>query len=88
MSTNFIYAAMYLFLDLVRWLILGRIILSWVVKDLSHPAISFLYEITEPIIAPFRKILEKLNLLGTFDFSSLMALLFIQFLRIMLNAVI
>jgi uncharacterized protein YggT (Ycf19 family) len=39
------------------WLIIGRCILSFVSHNPYHPIIKFVYDITEPIMSPFRRLL-------------------------------
>lgn len=37
------------------WLLVARILLSWVNLDPYNPLIKFIYRFTEPILAPFRR---------------------------------
>jgi len=39
------------------YVILARIFLSWLPVDRSSPVVRFIYQITEPVLAPFRVIL-------------------------------
>ncbi len=39
------------------YIILARIFLSWLPVDRSNPVVKFIYQITEPVLAPFRVIL-------------------------------
>jgi YggT family protein len=39
------------------YLILARIFLSWLPVDRSNPIIRLIYQVTEPILAPFRVII-------------------------------
>jgi len=39
------------------YVILARIFLSWLPVDRSSPVARFIYQITEPVLAPFRVIL-------------------------------
>jgi YggT family protein len=39
------------------YLILARIFLSWLPVDRTNPIVKFIYQVTEPILAPFRIIL-------------------------------
>jgi len=63
----------------LRWLIFARIIVSFlqvVVKiDPYNPVIRFVYEITEPLMAPFRRIIPPL---GGMDFSPIVLFLVLQ----------
>jgi YggT family protein len=39
------------------YLILARIFLSWLPVDRSNPIIRLIYQVTEPILAPFRVVI-------------------------------
>ena len=60
------------------------IILSWVAPGSSHPAIYMLYQITEPVMAPFRKLLPPK---GGMDFSPILVFILINVVQIALRHV-
>ena len=71
--------AIYYFGQLIMYLIFGRAILSWFIKDYNNPIMSLLVGLTEPILKPIRSLLSNFNLGGTMiDFSPLVAMLVIQ----------
>ena len=39
------------------WILLGRVLISWVNADPYNPIVRFLYVATEPILAPVRRAL-------------------------------
>ncbi|MCR6544539.1 YggT family protein [Dehalobacterium formicoaceticum] len=43
--------------EVLNWLIIIRVILSWIRHDPRNPLIRFIYEITEPILAPIRRLI-------------------------------
>lgn len=55
--------------------ILARVLISWVRVDPSHPAVQFLFDVTEPILRPIRDLMPNM---GTFDFSPIIALLLLN----------
>ena len=63
-------------------LILARVILSWVRVSPYHPTwgpiIRFIYEATEPIMAPVRNLLPAM---GGLDFSPIIVLIGIRFIQ-------
>jgi YggT family protein len=64
--------------DLIYLLIIVRVLLSWLRPDPYAPGIRLIYQLTEPLLAPFRGLLP----MGAgLDFSPLIALLFFQLLR-------
>jgi len=51
----------------VLWLaILVRVILSWFPVDPGNPIIRLVWDVTEPILAPFRRVIPRI---GMFDLS-------------------
>lgn len=61
------------------WLIIVRALISWVNPDPYNAIVVFLYRITEPVLAPFRKIMPSLNI--GLDLSPLLAILCLMFIR-------
>lgn len=57
--------------------ILIRALLSWVSPDPYNPVVRFIVRITEPVMAPFRRLIPPIH---GFDLSPIVALLVIQFL--------
>jgi YggT family protein len=62
--------------------LLAMIILSWVAQGSHHPAIFLLYQITEPVMAPVRKILPPM---GGLDFSPILVFVLINVVQIVLQ---
>jgi len=67
-------------LTALSWLIIIRALLSWVSPDPFNPIVSFIYGVTEPILAPFRRMIPG-HMIGI-DLSPILALLFIWFLKL------
>ncbi|NBI06904.1 YggT family protein [Senegalia massiliensis] len=68
--------AVRMFIDLLKILIISRIFLSLIIRDLRNPLLNSIYRITEPILYPFRMLINKLGVsTGMFDFSPLLAFL-------------
>ncbi len=63
-------------------LIIASVILSWVGQGFRHPIVPLIYQLTEPVLAPIRRILPSL---GGLDLSPLVALIVVQFLIILLG---
>ena len=62
--------------------LLAMIIISWVVPGSGHPAVFLLYQITEPVMAPFRKVLPAA---GGIDFSPILVFILINVVQIALR---
>lgn len=60
------------------WLIIARCILSFVRHNPYQPVIKFIYDITEPIMNPFRRLLP---MAGGLDFSPILAILAISLVQ-------
>ena len=61
------------FLVLALWLVvLGRVLMSWIDPRFSGPVGRFLYETTEPLLAPIRRVLPQT---GFIDLSPLVLFL-------------
>jgi YggT family protein len=58
-------------------LIFGRVLLSWVDPAGRSQVGSFIYAVTEPILAPIRRALPRT---GAFDLSPLIVLIFLSVL--------
>jgi len=63
--------------QLFSLLILARILMSWVQVDRYNPVVKFIFDLTEPILAPIRRVLPPA---GMFDFSPMVAILLMEFL--------
>ncbi len=80
---NFIIAVATIFdwfLTILNWLIIIRALLSWVNPDPFSPIVQFLYKVTEPILAPFRRIIPAYSV--GLDISPIFALIFIWFIKL------
>jgi YggT family protein len=62
--------------------LLAVIILSWVAPGGNNPALHLLYQLTEPVMAPFRKMLPPL---GGLDFSPILVFILINVIQIALR---
>lgn len=71
-----------LLVNIYFFALLAMIILSWVAAGSRHPAIYLLYQITEPVMAPFRKALPPM---GGLDFSPILVFILINVLQIALR---
>lgn len=77
------------FIQLLIYLILGGAILSWFVRSpygSLYQIYSAINRITEPILAPCRRLLARFGLGGTIDFSPILAIIVLSLLdRIIIN---
>jgi YggT family protein len=68
------------------WLLmLARIIFSWGNIDRYNPIVNFVYQVTEPVLAPIRNILPSA---GMIDFSPMVAILLVEVVTRVLSAIV
>ncbi len=79
-----IFAATFLnyFVLAFNILILIRVLMSWVPQAAESTMGRFIFDVTEPILAPIRRVLPNSQ---TFDFSPLVAYLLLQVLSMVAN---
>ncbi len=63
--------------------ILINIILSWVAPGTHHPAAALLYQLTEPVMQPFRKLIPPM---GGIDLSPILVFLSINVIQILIKS--
>ena len=59
-------------IDLYSLVIVAAVVASWANVPRDHPAVRLLHRLTEPVLAPVRKILPPM---GGMDFSPLVVLI-------------
>lgn len=64
------------------FLIIVAVILSWIGQRMHHPAIPLVFQLTEPVLRPFRKVIPPI---AGIDLSPLFALIAIRFLILLLG---
>ena len=67
-----------LIFNILYFLLVVRIILSWVSPDLYNEIVQVIYRITDPILIPFRRLPLQV---GGIDFSPIVAFLVLSVLR-------
>ncbi|MGR3912975.1 MAG: YggT family protein [Gammaproteobacteria bacterium] len=69
-------------LDTLVWVmllaVLARVALSWVAPGASHPAARLVAQVSEPVMAPFRRILPAL---GGLDFSPILTMMALRMVQ-------
>jgi len=67
-------------LTVLYWMIIIRALLSWVNPDPYNPIVQFLQAVTEPMLAPVRRLLPPAMRWGL-DISPIIAILAVMFLK-------
>jgi YggT family protein len=65
-------------IDLYSLVVLAAVVMSWVRADRRHPLVRVVYNLTEPAIAPIRRVLPPI---GGLDFSPMILLVALRILR-------
>lgn len=78
-----IYKAVGIVFSILELAILIRAFLSWLPVPKEHKLIGLLYQVTEPILAPIRTLIERSSFGKNmmFDFSPIIALVLLMFVR-------
>jgi YggT family protein len=71
-----------LLVNIYFFALLAMIILSWIAPQSRNPAVFLLFQITEPVMAPFRKALPAM---GGMDFSPILVFILINVIQIALR---
>jgi YggT family protein len=67
-------------LNLYSWVIIAAALITWVSPDPRNPIVMFLRQVTEPVLAPVRRLLPPWKT-GGLDFSPLIVIIAIQFVE-------
>jgi YggT family protein len=71
-------------LQLYSWVLVARVLMSWIPNlDPYNPAVQFLYQITEPVLEPVRRLIPPLG--GTIDISMIVVFFALMVLQRMLQ---
>ena len=70
----------------ILWIaIFARVILSWLpIGGSGHPLVALVYQITEPILAPLRRIVPRL---GMFDLTPMVAIILLGLIQTMVSRI-
>jgi len=75
--TGYLQEFITILLNVLLMAIFVRVLLTWFPIDQSNPIVRVLFDVTEPVLAPFRRIIPRI---GMFDLSPIAAMLIIQFI--------
>ena len=60
-----------------EWILIGRVVISWVNADSYNPIVQFLHRVTEPVLEPIRRFLPATPI----DFSPMIVFILLLFLK-------
>ena len=73
-----------LLLTILGFAIIIRALLSWISIDPYNPLVQILFQITEPILAPLRRIIPPIG--GMMDITPIVALIILQVLQAIIDS--
>ena len=77
------------FFRVIEYLVIGRILLSWISNNPNGGVYRFLHQVTEPILAPFRELSYKIGIGGGMvDLSPMLAIIFLQLVNGLINNIL
>lgn len=69
------------FIDFLNYMILIRVFLSWFNFNPDNKIVVLIYQLTDPVLEPFRRLSAKFGLnTGMIDFSPIISLLFLYYI--------
>ena len=80
-----------LLFQIYEFLILIRVLLSWVNVNpyrpvIDHPLVQVLHQITDPVLGPLRRVIPPID--GTVDISPIVAIIILEITRTILVSVL
>ena len=74
-------------LSLYRWIIIIRVVISWINPDPYNPIVRFLRSITDPALDGLRRFVPRFLWSTGLDFTPLLLILLIQVLIMLLESI-
>ncbi len=82
---NTLLRLLHLIFTLYSFAIIARALLPWFKVSYYHPVMQFLFQITEPILAPLRRYIPPM---GGIDFTPMVALIILGLVEQLLQTLI
>ena len=71
-----------LLVSVIFYSVIAMIVVSFLAPQSSHPAVEFIWELTEPVMAPLRQVLPPM---GGLDFSPIILFIALNVIRVLLG---
>ena len=71
-----------LFLEVYTWILIARVLMSWFNPSPYNPLVQFVMRLTEPILAPIRRVMPDM---GGLDLSPIVVFIALMFLKRMVH---
>ena len=66
------------FLEVYTWILIARVLMSWFNPSPNNPLVQFVLRLTEPVLAPIRRVLPAM---GGLDLSPIVVFIALMFLK-------
>ena len=76
-----LFSLLRLLCEVLTIAILGRVIMSWFSQGPTNMLTRILYQVTEPVLAPLRRIIPRVGML---DFTPLVAIILLRLITYLL----
>ena len=77
----YLFRFLELLCEVLTLLILVRVVISWVSPGQTNTLTNILFQVTEPILGPLRRIIPRV---GVFDLSPMVAIILLQVIATLL----
>ena len=67
-----------LFLEIYTWILIARVLMSWSNPNPYNPLVQFVLRLTEPVLAPIRRVLPSM---GGLDLSPIVVFVALMFVK-------
>ena len=67
-----------LFLEIYTWILIAKVLMSWFNPNPYNPLVQFVLRLTEPVLAPIRRVLPSM---GGLDLSPLVVFVVLMFVK-------
>jgi YggT family protein len=78
----YLFRFLELLCEVLTLLILVRVVVSWVSPGQTNALTNILYQVTEPILGPLRRIIPRVGIL---DFTPMIAIILLQVIATLLT---
>ena len=67
-----------LFLEIYTWILIAKVLMSWFNPNPYNPLVQFVLRLTEPVLAPIRRVLPSM---GGLDLSPIVVFVALMFVK-------
>ena len=78
MMAQFVLQFANIFIMILYLAVIGRALLSWFPIDPANPLVRVLNEITEPVLAPLRRVIPRLGMIDISPMVAIVVLMVVQ----------